>query len=419
VLNYLKTKHPGIVFLQETHTTSGDQIIWKNDWKGDIFMSHGSSHSKGVAILIPNNLDYQVNDTELDSEGRYILLNGIFCGKRMSLLNYYAPTCTDKKEQLRYFDKILPLINENHENLVLAGDLNVHLNPSMDKKGGKTALTTAYADRILQTMQELNLIDIWRLCNPDTHRYTWRENTAHGIIQSRLDYFICPNSYLYHLKECQIENSIYSDHNPITLDLYIENEPTRGKGSWKFNTSLLSDTTYVNKIKEKLNEYKERYKNTKDHCLIWDTAKAEIRGISISHASYINRQRNMNLTNLNDELTKLELMLANNPNDNTLQQCATIKKEIEEINNHITKGIMIRAKAKYIDQNEGNTKLFLGLEKSKAKIKNISKLIINKNCTVTDPNEILEEEQKFYKALYQDNANYQDAERLRETTCTM
>jgi hypothetical protein len=31
VLNYLKTKHPGIVFLQERHTTPGDEIIWKNE----------------------------------------------------------------------------------------------------------------------------------------------------------------------------------------------------------------------------------------------------------------------------------------------------------------------------------------------------------------------------------------------------
>jgi hypothetical protein len=193
------------------------------------------------------------------------------------------------------------------------------------------------------------------------------------------------------------------------MDLYIENEPARGKGTWKFNTSLLADAAYVDKIKNKLNEYKERYRYTKDHCLIWDTAKAEIRGITISHASFINRQRNEKLKNLNSELTNLELTLAKDPNDNILQQYATVKKEIEEINNHITKGIMLRAKAKHIEQNEANTKLFLGLEKSQAKTKNISKLITDNNSTITDLNEILEEEFCFYKSLYQDKVNYQDA----------
>jgi hypothetical protein len=315
----------------------------------------------------------------------------------MSLLNYYAPTGNDKKEQLRYFDKILPLISEHHDNLVFTGDLNVHLNPEIDKKGGKTLQPSVYAERIIQIMEEFNLIDIWRICNQDTRRFTWRENSAHGIIQSRLDYFICPSSALYHLKSCQIENSLYSDHNPITLDLYIENEPIRGKGIWKFNTSLLSDTEYVSKIKSKLKEYEERYKHTSDHCLVWDTAKAEIRGITISHASYINRQRNEKLKVLNKELTELELTLAEHPNENVLQQLSTTKKEIEEINNHVTKGIFIRAKAKYIEQNEASSKLFLGLERSKAKTKNISKLITNDNTIVTDPNDILQEEKCITK----------------------
>ena len=44
VLQYLKDKHPGILFLQETYTTQGDELIWKKQWKGDILMSHGTNH---------------------------------------------------------------------------------------------------------------------------------------------------------------------------------------------------------------------------------------------------------------------------------------------------------------------------------------------------------------------------------------
>jgi hypothetical protein len=168
----------------------------------------------------------------------------------------------------------------------LAGDLNVHLNPEMDKKGGKSTTLSHYASQLLTTMEEFSLIDIWRICNPELYRYTWRENTAYGIIQSRLDYFICPSSFLYNLKACEIQNSVYSDHNPITLELYIANETIRGKGLWKFNNSLLTDSDYVCKVKDILIDYKERYKNHKDHCLIWDTVKAEIRGVTISHATY-------------------------------------------------------------------------------------------------------------------------------------
>ena len=90
-------------------------------------------------------------------------------------------------------------------------------------------------------------MDVWRICNPEITRFTWRENTAFGIIQSQLDYVICPNSFMYMLKKCNIENSLYSDHNPVTIDLYIEATQARGKGLWKFNNSLLTDPEYVKK----------------------------------------------------------------------------------------------------------------------------------------------------------------------------
>jgi exonuclease III len=108
VLSYLKDKHPGILFLQETYTNEGDDLIWKKQWKGEIYMSHGTNHSKGVAILIPQEIDFTTTNSIYDPEGRYILLNGTFAGKEMTLLNCYAPTSTDVNLQKNYLNKILP-----------------------------------------------------------------------------------------------------------------------------------------------------------------------------------------------------------------------------------------------------------------------------------------------------------------------
>ena len=112
-------------------------------------MSHGTNHSKGVAILIPEYIDFKVDTTVIDPNGRYIYIGGNVNGKRLCLLNCYAPTNSNIKEQLKYIDSILPIITEHHENLLLAGDLNVHLDPNMDKKGGKINMATPYASRLL------------------------------------------------------------------------------------------------------------------------------------------------------------------------------------------------------------------------------------------------------------------------------
>ena len=140
----------------------GDKNLWKKIWKGDIIMSHGTTHSKGVAILIPDNIEATINSTEIDPNRRYIVLCGKFGGKELNLINYYAPTKNDAKKQLEYLEIIIPKINDLHENLILAGDLNTYLDPKLDKKGGKDETTSIYATRILHILEEYNLIDIWR-----------------------------------------------------------------------------------------------------------------------------------------------------------------------------------------------------------------------------------------------------------------
>jgi hypothetical protein len=209
---------------------------------------------------------------------------------------------------------------------------------------------------------------MWRLCNPDTSRFTWRENSIHGIIQSRLDYLICPHNFIYELKECKIGNNVYSDHNPIVLELYLTMEQKRGKGLWKFNNSLLSDTDYITKVKNKLDECIQRYKEMKDHCLKWDTIKAELRGLTISHATYASKKCRQQLEELTKEL------------------------------------------ANYAEQNETNSKLFLGLKKSRAKTKNISKLTLEDGSSIQDLAKILHEEKKFYEKLYNSNLKHQGNE---------
>ena len=52
LIKHFKDKIPfnGFSFLQETHSTANDEIKWKDDFKGEVFHSHGKSISYGVLI---------------------------------------------------------------------------------------------------------------------------------------------------------------------------------------------------------------------------------------------------------------------------------------------------------------------------------------------------------------------------------
>ena len=61
VFNRLKKKN-SIVLLQETHSSANDEHVWKSEWGNHIVFCHGSTNSKGVAILFPEQLEYNVNN---------------------------------------------------------------------------------------------------------------------------------------------------------------------------------------------------------------------------------------------------------------------------------------------------------------------------------------------------------------------
>jgi len=64
----------GFCFLQETHSTPNDEGKWRKQWKGEIFFSHGTSNSTGVAILFSKNSPFKVLKESKDTSGRILIL---------------------------------------------------------------------------------------------------------------------------------------------------------------------------------------------------------------------------------------------------------------------------------------------------------------------------------------------------------
>ena len=52
IFQWLKSSHPGIVLLQETHSLEEDEKAWVSEWDNDIIFAHGTNNSHDVAILL-------------------------------------------------------------------------------------------------------------------------------------------------------------------------------------------------------------------------------------------------------------------------------------------------------------------------------------------------------------------------------
>ena len=61
-------------------------------------------------------------------------------------------------------------------------------NPKLDTDGYKHINNPRARLAVLDMINELELIDIYRHLHPDTRRYTWRKKNP--VKQARLDYFL-------------------------------------------------------------------------------------------------------------------------------------------------------------------------------------------------------------------------------------
>ena len=97
---FLKDQNANIYFLQETYSEPGDENIWKKEWGGELFFSHGTKHSKGVCFLVNPIMQLQVEYQYSNNSGRIVLITISLNGQKVTLCNIYAPN--DQANQLPF-----------------------------------------------------------------------------------------------------------------------------------------------------------------------------------------------------------------------------------------------------------------------------------------------------------------------------
>ena len=392
---WLQKKKANIIFLQETHSTKEIELIWKNEWGGDILFSHNNSQARGAAILFKTELPYLIHESSTDTSGRYVVIDIEINGFRMTICNLYAPN----EDNPIFFTELIETIEKlPNDNRIIGGDFNLVLNVGVDKRGGTNRTNFQSQAVIANYMDETELVDIWRFHHPSDYRFTWH-CTRPTKISCRLDFFLVSFGMSDKITSSTIGAGFRSDHSPISLKL-IPFNCTRGKGYWKLNCSLLYDFDYVKKNKEHIKLIAELNKNAEPR-LLWDTIKMSIRGESIKYSSQKKKSINDKIAELENEILNLQDKISST--DENLTYIDELDTKKQELNNYIkikTKGAIIRSRIQFIEEGEKNSAYFYNLEKRTANLKTISRLELSNNTITEDPITILDEMKNYYAKLY-------------------
>ena len=161
------------------------------------------------------------------------MIKGSIQREDITIINIYALNV----EAPQYIRQTLADIKgETDNNTVVVGDFNTPLIPmgrSSKQKSNKH--TQVWND----TLNEMNLIDIFRTFHPSAEEYTFF-SSAHGTF-SRIDHILDHKSNLSKFKKTEIVSSIFSDHNTMRLDIIYKKKTVRNTNTWRLNNMFLNN----------------------------------------------------------------------------------------------------------------------------------------------------------------------------------
>lgn len=400
ILNQLKQMKCDIALLQETHLSDTEHKKLVKSWASQVYYtSHPSGRKKGVAVLIHRSLQFCIDSHFKDKDGRYVLINGSINGVSLSLLNVYAPNENCPQFMKSIFDLVL---DKAKGALLIGGDFNSALNPILDKKPSQSlAHITTSSKALKNRCEELGLIDVWRHLNRKTRDYTFYSHPH--LSYSRIDYFFIPKNELYRATNCQIHNIALSDHSPISLTWNIGGFTPSSR--WRLNTSLHGIKTFQEYIRQEFALYLQF--NDQDNIspiLLWEGAKAVLRGKIIQFASRLKRERLSKQTDLEKQIKELEKQHKENTSTETLSKLKQVKQELENLLTEKIERNLRYVKQRYYEHGNRASRLLASQLKKKCSNTTVQKIKGNTpdNTFLYKPNEISEAFAAFYKDLYSD-----------------
>ena len=244
----IKMGKPSIFILTDTHCRWRRQArAWAKEWSNDpndSIWSLGTSHRKGIAILISQdfkmqNPDYKISHKVIDPNGRYIKCILTINDYQYRILGVYAPT--NPLERIKFFIDIVDLMDDGQDDVenISGGDWNCTFDDILDRLNCTSQQNDSGRIHLKRFLDIFNMEDVWRRRNPETEEYTW---TGQGKF-SRIDFWLTSISLSSQIDRVFHCFAPYTDHSAINIVLNTE-KINRGKGSWKMNADHLLKKDY-------------------------------------------------------------------------------------------------------------------------------------------------------------------------------
>ena len=142
---------------------------------------------------------------------------------------------------------LLNFKNHIDHNTIILGDFNAPLSP-LDRSSKQNPSKETI--EINNTINNLHLIDIYRIFHPSTSRYTFF-SAAHGTFL-KIDHMLCHKAAFRKCKKTETLPCVLSDHKGLRVEINDKIKNRNYSNTWRLNNMLLNETWIAENIREEI-----------------------------------------------------------------------------------------------------------------------------------------------------------------------
>lgn len=184
-------------------------------------------------------------------------------------------------------------------------------------------------------------------------------------ISLRLDKFLISKSLVKSMSLCTLWPCCFFDHDFVNLYVNLASATPSGPGVWKFNNSLLSDSSFCSFISDRISDlssFVSYFESVRDW---WEFCKSSLKLDIIDYSKSKRKALCRERVSLTNRIINLKQFLVQG-DMSVVAEISSLEAQLKALHLYDLEGAKVRSRIHWLEEGEKPTRFFFQLKKERA-----------------------------------------------------